>query len=200
MLAVPYQQPPSVCRLPPVGVLAAIERIQAVRCVDIHIEKDNAGVKHGVPLAHGNAVDVSAHGRAEGDALRGKALGPGKKPVAKNAAVNKIGKVQIAAGKTDPAAVRQLGKLGTFPVGCLLQKALHAEKRLAVPAEALILRLLHPLDDGADKICLPRGDGFLKIGITDVGVRMMDKINGTDVMVHTSSSAVFNVVSILRNR
>ena len=62
VLAVPDQQPPPGGVFPPEGGLVPVQGVHAVVAVDVGEQELHAGVQHGVPAAHGDAVDVGEHG------------------------------------------------------------------------------------------------------------------------------------------
>ena len=62
VFTVPDQQPLTGGVLPPEGVLVLVEGVHAVMAVDVHEEELHSLGQHGVAAAHGDAVDVGAHG------------------------------------------------------------------------------------------------------------------------------------------
>ena len=188
VFAVPHQQALAFCILPPVGVLVLIEGIHAVVAVDIGVEELNAMGEHSVPLAHGDAVDVRDHGCGRMHAVFLQKLAHFIHAAAENLIVHQIAEVEIGGGKADTPFPHETEEGFFFFRGGDFQEFLHAEPGLAVPAEILIFRLLHNLEHRADVVGLVVDDVLLQIRVANIGVGVMNDVQGFDLVFHGTSS------------
>ena len=188
VLAVPHQHPLAGSTLPPVGGLVLVQRVHAVVAVDVGVQELDAVVQHGVPLAHRDAVDVGAHGGFGGDAVGVQQGADLVQAALQHVMVGQVAEVQVVGRKAD-AAFLHAGKerLGLLRRG-LLQKLLDTEPGLAVPAEAVVFRVLHQLQRAADVVDLALHHPLLQVGVADVGVGMVHNIKGFDGMAHRGTS------------
>ena len=152
--------------------------------MNIGVQELNSVVQQRVPLTHGNAVDVRDHSGSRMHAVFLQHCAHFIHPAAQNFTIGQIGKVQIGCGKSHAVFPEQTEKLLFFGLGSGFQEFLHTEPGFAVPAEILIFRLLHQLESRTDVAYLTMDDVLLKIGISDIGVRMVNHIHGFDLMTH----------------
>ena len=182
MLAVPDQHPAAGGILPEIGVLVLVQGVHAVVAVDVGVQELDAVVQHGVPLAHGQTVDVGAHGGVQRDARLGKPFPPGRQAAGKDAAVQQVGEVQVVGRKAQPPLRGQRKKLLLLLGGGGAEEFLHAVQRFAVPAEIRVGIVLHQAQGAADVVHLQGDDVLLQIGVANVGVGVMHDVNGADGM------------------
>ena len=145
VLAVPHQEPLALGVLPEVGVLVLAQGIHAVVAVDVGVQELHAVVNHGVPAAHGDAVDVGKHGGVHGEAVGPEIRLPLGQALFIDFGVQKVGEVQVVGGHAQLAHSCQAAELLLLLLRGILEELLHAEQRLAVPAEFLVLGALHEL-------------------------------------------------------
>ena len=159
--------------------------------VDVGVEEFHAVVQHGVPLAHGDAVDVGAHGGVQGYACFGEALVPLTQAAGVDAAVQQVGEIQVVGGKAQTAVGSQLKELLAFLFGGGFEELLHTIQSLAVPAEIPVGFVLHHAQGSADVIHLQLDHVLLQVGVTDIGVGMMHGIHRADGMLFHGESPHF---------
>ena len=75
--------------------------------------------------------------------------------------------------------------------GGFLQELLGAEPGLTVPAEGGVARLAQNAQRAADVIDLDLHDALLQVGIADVGVGMVDDVQGLDLAGHSRYLPIF---------
>ena len=178
MLPVPYQQALPGSVFPPEGILVLVQRIHAVVAMNVHKEEFHALGQHGVPVAHGNAVDIRHHSGAHGGAVCSQVLLPAVQPLPVYRAIHQIVKVQIIGRQANFSLRRQSEKGCLLLRHCRFPKLLHTEQGFAVPSEAGVGWLLHHGKYSFDVVCLGVYDPLLQVCIADVGMRVVNHIDG----------------------
>ena len=191
VLAVPHQQPLPGGVLPPVGGLVAVERVHAVVAVDVRVQKLDAMAQQHIALAHRDAVDVGAHGRFRLHAPAAQQRAGFAQAAVQHRAVRQVAEVEIVGRKAEAAGAHQRKELFGLGGGGFLQELLGAEPGLAVPAEGGVARLAQNAQRAADVIDLDLHDALLQVGIADVGVGMMDDVQGLDLAGHSRYLPIF---------
>ncbi len=198
VFAVPHQQAAAVLVLPEIGGLVAAQRVHAVVAVDVGVQEPDAVFDQGVPLTHGKAVDVGAHGRVQVHPALGEAVPPGSQTAGIDPAVQKVGEVQVVGRQADAPLLGQGQELGLFFGRGGVEEFLHAEQGLAVPAEIGVFGALHQAQGAADVVHLQVDDVLLQVGVPDVGVGMVDGIDRPDGMLfHRRTSPAGSSVQML---
>ena len=190
MVAVPHQQPLALGVLPPEGGLVLVEGIHAVVAVDVGEEEFHPVFQHGVPVAHGDAVDVRDHGGVQVRALFGEEAVPIPELPAESLGVHQVGEVQIAGGQADLSLGRQAAEGVLFFRRGLLKEFFHAEEGLAVPAEAGGIGRGGEPQHGANVVHLVVDDPFLQVRVADVRVGVVDHVDGLNGVCHREASLV----------
>ena len=149
MFSVPHQQPLSGSVFPPESILVLIQGIHTMVAVDVHKQEFHTFRQHGIPVAHGDTVDVRHHG-----SLHGKLFLPAVKPLPVDGAVHQVGEVQIVGRQSDLPLSCQGCERFLFRLGSSFEKLLHAEQRLAVPAKIGVFLLFHHGQHRADIVNL----------------------------------------------
>ena len=143
MLSVPYQHTLTLCIFPEVWCLILIQRVHAMVTVDVRKQEFHPVVQHRIAIAHGDSVDIRNHGGFHRNMMCVKVCFPLSQSRICNAAIEEIGKIQIASGNSDFSFGCQTAKVLFFLVCCFFPELLHAEQCFTVPAELLVFWLLH---------------------------------------------------------
>ena len=184
MLTVPDQQPLTGLIFPEESILVLVQRIHTVVAVNIREEELHTVFHHGVTVAHGKAIDIGCHCRADLCAERLQLVLPFCQTLAEYIGIDKIIEVQIVGRNTDFAFLDKTGKVSAVVLTGLFPEFLHAVQCFAVPAEVSIFRLTHHRQHGFDIVDLNCNNAFLQICVAYVGMGMVDNIDRLDGMCH----------------